>query len=521
MRFAILGISHETNTFSRTPADYDQFAKRGAIARGAEIAERFGQSNSTIAGYVEACREQGIEAVPLMFAVTGPCGTITTDAYNRLTAEMFDMLRKQGPWDGVLIANHGAAVQADHPDMDGAFAKAVRDIVGPKMPVGITLDMHANLSQEIVRNTTVCVVWRTNPHLDCKLRGKKTVDLIRRTVKGEIRPVQWLEMPPLVVNIVRQFTGELPMKALVDDAVEANRRPKLLDTSVAEGFPYSDIEKIGMGFLAIADGDPEAAMQAARWMAERAWARREELNAPILSIREALKAAQAHYIGPRPRGEENPAPTDGSALTAPSNEVRRGPVVLMDVGDNVGGGSTADSTFILHEARALGVKNLLQSLYDPAAVQACVKAGVGATVTVEAGGRTDGLHGKPIKLTGTVRVVADGKFEETLPNHGGGRFFDQGLCARLDTTDGWTIVLCSRRMGNTARHQYYSVGIRPEDFQIVVAKGVVSPRPAFQPIAGEIILANTPGVTTADLSTFTYRHRRRPLFPFEKDARYP
>ena len=169
----------------------------------------------------------------------------------------------------------------------------------------------------------------------------------------------------------------------------------------------------------------------------------------------------------------------------------------------------------------MGVKGLLQSLYDPEAVQACIKAGAGAQVTLDAGAKTDDMHGRPIRVTGTVRVIADGKFEETLPNHGGGRYFDQGLCARVDTTEGWTLLLTSGRLGNTARHQYYSVGIRPEDYHVVVAKGVVSPRPAYQPIAGEIILVNTPGVTTADLSTFTYRHRRRPLYPFEGDARYP
>ena len=190
----------------------------------------------------------------------------------------------------------------------------------------------------------------------------------------------------------------------------------------------------------------------------------------------------------------------------------------MDVGDNVGGGSPADSTFILQEARRMGVRGLLQTLYDPEAVEACVKAGVGVQVTLDVGAKTDAMHGRPIRVTGTVRVIADGNFEETLPNHGGGRYFAQGLCVRLDTTDDWTLVLCSRRMGNTARHQFYSIGIRPEDYRVVVAKGVVSPRPAFQPIAGDIILVNTPGVTTADLSTFPFRHRRKPLYPFEPDA---
>ncbi len=521
MRFAILGISHETNTFSKVPADYDQFVKRGSVLRGAEIVQKFTGSNATVAGYLEACAEHGIEAVPLMWAATGPVGTITHDAYERLTAEMFQMLRERGPWDAVLIANHGAAVSERHPDMDGEFCRAVRAIVGPSIPVGVTLDMHANVSQAIVKNTDVCVVWRTNPHLDCRQRAKVAAGLIVRTVKREIKPVQWLETPPLIVNIVRQFTGEMPMKALVDDAVEANRRPRILDTSVAEGYPYSDIEKIGMAFLAISDGDEGAARDAAQWMARRAWAKREDLNRPIPSVRDALKMAQERYIGPRERGDEDKAPSDGSALLAPADQkTRRGPIVLMDVGDNIGGGSPGDSTFILHEARAMRVSDLLQTLSDPAAVQECVRAGVGSRVTVMAGGKTDKMHGKPIEVTGTVRCIADGEFEETLPNHGGGRYFNQGLCARLDTDDGWTLLLCSRTMGNTARHQFYSVGIRPEDYRVVVAKGVVSPRPAFQPIAGEIILVNTAGVTTADLTTFTFKHRRRPLYPFELDALY-
>jgi microcystin degradation protein MlrC len=119
-----------------------------------------------------------------------------------------------------------------------------------------------------------------------------------------------------------------------------------------------------------------------------------------------------------------------------------------------------------------------------------------------------------------VRVLADGKFEELKPIHGGGRFFDQGLTAVLDTIDGHTLVLTSRRAGNTSIQQMYSVGVQPERYKVVVAKGVQSPRPAYEPIAPEIVLVNTPGVTTSDLSYFTYERRRRPLYPFEKDATY-
>ena len=103
MRIALIGISHETNTFSVTPATYEEFEKgKGHIVRGNEIFEQFGDTNYTIGGYLEAAKDLGFELVPLMFARTGPIGTITKDAYDRLSSEMFTMLENQGPWDGVL-----------------------------------------------------------------------------------------------------------------------------------------------------------------------------------------------------------------------------------------------------------------------------------------------------------------------------------------------------------------------------------------------------------------------------------
>jgi microcystin degradation protein MlrC len=262
-------------------------------------------------------------------------------------------------------------------------------------------------------------------------------------------------------------------------------------------------------------------------MAKRAWPKREALNTPVPGIREALEMAQRRYRGPRRLGDADEVPTDGAALTAPvaadpgdGKAPRNGPIVLMDVGDNIGGGSSADSTFILAEAQKMKISSFLQTLYDPESVEACVKAGAGAQVTLRVGAKTDDMHGKPVKVTGTVRTIFEGSWEDPGATHGGYRFYNAGTSVRLDTTDGHTLVLTSRRAGNTSRYQMYSMGIYPETYRIVVAKGVVSPRPAYQPIAGEIILVNTPGVTTADLSYFIYHRRRKPLYPFEESAKY-
>jgi microcystin degradation protein MlrC len=492
MRLAILGLSHETNTFSRVPADYAQFVSSG-ILRGEEVRRRHATASSTVAGYLAAGELEGVEVVPLVYASTGPCGTITADAFQRLADELLGALRRDGPWDGVLLAQHGAAVAEGFPDADGELAARVRDLVGPAMPVGMSLDMHGNLTPRMVHSTTVTNVYRTNPHLDARERALDCATLIVRTVRGEVRPVQALETPPLVINIVKQFTGEEPMRGLRADCERVAALPGMLSASIAEGYPYADVPEMGMATLAVHDGDPEAARRAARWLAGRAWQRRREMVGDTPGPEEALR-----YAAGAPRG----------------------PIVLMDVGDNVGGGSPADSTILLEAAQRLGVRRYLQSLYDPQAVSACVAAGVGAQLETAVGGKTDDMHGHPIPVQGRVRLIADGQFEDPRPTHGGGRFFNQGTTAVLDTEDGHTLVLTSRRLGNTSIEQMYSLGINPERYQVVVAKGVVSPRPAYEPIAAEIVLVNTPGVTTSDLSFFTYRHRRRPLFPFESDAAY-
>ena len=489
MRTALLGFSHETNTYSNVPATLDRFQ----VLRGDEIFQRHRGAHSSLTGLIEVGEERGMGLVPLMFASTGPIGMISKDAFDRLVGEMLGMLESQGPWDAVLLANHGAAVSEEFHDVDGEIAARVRKIVGPDVLVGMAMDLHGNITERMIQNATAVTFYRENPHVDSRQRARECAEIIYRTVKGEVRPVMALETPPLVINIVKQHTGTEPLKTLMAECEQIIRRPGMLSASIIQGYPYADVPEMGMSFLAVADGDAGLAREMAQRMARRAWEIREQLDVKTPSPREALE----HAV-----------------------KAERGPVVLMDVGDNIGGGSTADSTFLLAEAQRMGVRSYLQTLYDPEAVQECVRAGVGGQLTTKVGGKTDDRHGQPVEVTGTVRTLSLGKFEELKPTHGGGRYFDQGLTAVLDTTDGHTLVLTSRRTGNTSIQQMYSVGVQPERYKVVVAKGVQSPRPAYEPIAAEIILVNTPGVTTSDLSYFTYQHRRRPLYPFEKDATY-
>ncbi len=493
MRIATLGLSHESNTYSPVPASLDKWLAAGPV-EGDDLVREFATSQATLGGYLEAGdAHPDVDVVPLLFYRLTPMNAITEEAFETMVGALLDALREQGPWDAVLLALHGAAVSEAHRDADGEILRRVRELVGPDVPVGVSLDMHANISSAMVDNATIINTYMTNPHLDPRPRARLAAELIIRTVRGEIRPVKALEMPPLVINILRQGTSDSPMRELVAFAAEQGKRPGVLSVSVAEGFPYADVEEVGMAFIAITDGDEVLATDIAQKMASAAWDVRDDMTGDGTDIDEALLHAAA---------------------------ATNHPVVLLDVGDNVGGGSPGDSTHVLAAAQRLGVRDLFQSLCDPEAVAACAVAGVGATVELEVGGKTDDLHGSPVSIRGVVRVLDSGRFEDPGATHGGFRFFDVGLRAVVHTEDGHTLMLTSLPAGNPSLQQLISVGINPHTQPIIVAKGVHSPRGAFEPIAAEMIWLNTPGCTSADLSSLEYRHRRRPMFPFEPEAEY-
>ncbi len=492
MRIATLGLSHESNTYAPLSATLDRWLAANPVHGDALVAE-YADSQATLGGYLEVASEPGIEVVPLTFFRLTPMGAITADAFETMVSRLLTDLEENGPFDAVLLALHGAAVSENHRDADGEIIERVRHLVGPTVPIGISFDMHGNISQKMVENATVVNSYMTNPHLDPRPRARQVADLIVRTVRGEIHPVMSLQMPPLAVNILRQGTSDSPMRELVAFAHEQAGRSGVLSTSVAEGFPYADVEEMGMAFLAVTDGDKALADEISLAMARQAWDLRTELEGDGVSIEDALKRAAV---------------------------AERTPVVLFDVGDNVGGGSPGDSTHVLAVAQRLGIGGVFQSLCDPEAVRACMAAGVGATVSLQVGGKTDDLHGAPIAITGVVRLLDTGQFEDPGATHGGFRFYNTGNRAVVHTTDDHTLLLVSLALGNPSLQELITAGIDPLKQPIIVVKGVHSPRGAFEPIAEEMIWMNTPGCTSADLDHLEYRYRRRPMFPFEQDTSY-
>lgn len=489
MRVGIIGLMHESNTFIAAPttlADYQQ----QTLAEGEKVREIMSARPHEVGGYFEGLASEGIDAVPIMMGWANPTGAITADTFDALLALMTKGLKAAGKLDGLLLAPHGAAVCEKERDMDGYWMSHVREMVGPDMPIIATCDPHVNLSQRMVDAVDAIISYRSNPHLDQRQRGLEAARLMASTLRGDVKPVVRAAMPPIAINIERQFTDDPPCKPLYDLANAQLTLPGVLSNSVMLGFPYADVAEMGSAFTVVTDNDPALAQKLADELSRYLVEHRQEFVAHLIGIEEAIDRA--------------------SKL--------KGPVCLLDMGDNVGGGSTADGTYIANAIHKRGGPATFTCIFDIEAQQQARDAGEGAKLTLTFGGKTDDRHGAPITANATVRSLHDGTFEESRPRHGGLTHFDMGPTAIIETDTGLTVQLTSRRVFPTSLNQLLSCDVDPKQFNLIIAKGVNAPVAAYREVCDHFIRVNTPGSTSADMSHFTYQHRRRPLFPFEEIA---
>jgi microcystin degradation protein MlrC len=490
MRVGIISLIHESNTFIHTPTTIDKF-RRDALLIGEEVRQRFSGGFHEISGFLEGLDVAGIEAVPVFYASTPPSGTITRDTCRELVDIMFEQLEKSGPFDGMLVAPHGAnAGEGDeYRDLDGHWLTRLREYIGPDRPVINTLDPHANLSPRMIAACNATIAYRTNPHLDQKKRGLEAAHLMARTLHGQIHPVQTAAFPSVAIGIERQLTSAAPCLPLYQQADAWLQQEGALSNSVMLGFPYADVEEMGSAFIAVTDGDMDLAQRFVDDLSRYLVEHREEFVGEFIGVEEAVDRA----------------------LRLPA------PVCLLDMGDNVGGGSAADGTLIAHEIKRRSVTGFV-CLYDPEAAQQAIAAGPGARLRLSMGGKVDDLHGPPLEADVVVVSLHEGHFTESEIRHGGMTSFYMGPTAvvRLDT--GLTISLTSRRTVPVSLGVVTAVGLNPADFRILVAKGVHAPVAAYAPVCSALIRVDTPGATAADMRRFTYRHRRKPMYPFEEIA---
>jgi microcystin degradation protein MlrC len=277
------------------------------------------------------------------------------------------------------------------------------------------------------------------------------------------------------------------MRRLYDLADEMEKDPRVISVSVFAGFPHADIPDAGLGIYVVTDNDQALADRLAGQLAQVAWEHRHEFVHSALSVEEAVARARA---------------AEGR------------PIVLADMADNTGGGAAGDGTEVLRELVRVGARSaVVACLWDPAAVQACARAGVGQRLTLAVGGRTDDRHGAPLTVTGTVRTLSDGRFVHKGPMLTGlpGRL---GPTAVLDL-DGIKLILISHRWQTLDPEMIRFVGIDPLGERLLVVKSTIHYRAAFEPLAHAIVEVDAPGLSSSNLACFNFTRVRRPIFPLD------
>jgi microcystin degradation protein MlrC len=487
MRLVIAMMKHETNTFSPVKTDWQRFQDWGAYL-GPEARRAYEGTGMPIGAYLALAREIGAEVVTPVAAEAMPSGPVAAEAYELMSSAILDAVRRG--CDAAMLDLHGAMVAATTPDGEGTLLERIRAIA-PDLPIAVTCDLHANLTERMVRNCTALIGYKTYPHVDMHAVGAQVGRILLRAMKGEIRPAMGWARRPLLAQTLRMGTDDEPMKTLIAMA-DAEEKRGMLAATVFGGFPLADFADAGMSAICIADGDAEAAHAAAERLMDTAWQQRDEF------LYRAEPLAQA---------------------VARAKTLSEGPVLLLDHADNVGSGGTQDVMTVLREVMRQGLDDVaVAAVFDPEAVRKMAAAGVGATVTLALGGRTDmpaiDRRGEPLTVTGRVRTLSDGEWIVRGPMYTGVKV-SMGPSAVLDTGK-VQIVIVSRHHEPWDQGVFLSLGIDPKTKRYLLLKSRIHYRAGFAPLARATITLDGEGVTTSDNERLRFERVRRPIFPLDR-----
>ena len=492
-RIAVGGFQHETNTFARTRADYAAFEHGGGwpgLQRGSAMAEALRDKNIPASGAFKALHAHGHRTVGLVWANATPSAHVTRDAYERIAGGIVAELAKALPVDAVYLDLHGAMVAEHVDDGEGELLRRVRAVVGPRVPVVASLDLHANVTRAMVEHADGLVAYRTYPHVDMADTGARAAGLLDRILRAGDRPARSFRQFEFLIPLTTACTLIEPAQRLYRELARLESDSGVV-LSFAPGFPMADFAECGpsvFGYGATREQTIDAVERLAGLIADA----ERDFAPEFLSPDDGVQRAMA-------RGEPGL------------------PVVLADTQDNPGAGGNGDTTGVLAALlrnRAQGA--VLGLLVDPVAAKQAHDAGVGATLPF-ALGEQSGLQGHvPLEGRFTVERLGDGNF----PCKGGlydGAQMRLGPMALL-RQDGVRVVLSSRKVQAANQDMFRHLGVEPGRERIVVVKSSVHFRADFQPIAREVLVVLSPGPAKADPTSFAWTKLRggvrlKPLGP--------
>ncbi|MFO0904377.1 MAG: M81 family metallopeptidase [Pirellulales bacterium] len=479
-RIAVGELAQETDSFSPLLAGLDEFESYG-LFRGEELLVRM-RGAGPIGGLFEVAEQQPhpIEWKPLVRAWAGAGGAIRDDVFRQLLDDLLQRLRAAGPVDAVFLALHGAAASQSNDDVEGTVLEAVRRIVGPRVPIVVPLDHHANVTRRMFEHADLLVAHETQPH-DPIDTGRKTARLLFQMLQSRIRPTRAFRKLPLITPQDQFLTTAGPMKEWFDCARQWELAPGVLDVSPCPMQPWLDAAEGGWSVVVHTDGDQALAERIAQEMADLAWSRREEFWR-----------------------SERVSPADAAARAAAADH---GLVILSDTGDSVYGGAPGDNTTLLDALLRVEPRGwILLPVVDPRAVAAAHAAGVGAPLSLDVGGRFDAEFSRPVSVTGRVAAILEGVTVDIV---------DRGVCrigrsALLECGMLRLVLLEERTFAINHPSLYWHLGVDVAQARAVVVK-TASNFQFFAPWRSELIRVDTPGTTQSNLHAFRWQRLPRPI----------
>tara|TARA_R110002073_G_scaffold14926_1_gene59939 strand:- start:10962 stop:12431 length:1470 start_codon:yes stop_codon:yes gene_type:complete len=487
MRIAIAGFVHETNSYCRDMTPISAFNQQ----RGERILKNRGTETS-VGGALKACDDRGIEPVPILVAMAQPSGIIEREAFDQICSEILAGLQDNGPIDAIFLDLHGAGVVDGISDLEGAFCEAIRDQMGA-IPMAASFDLHGNLTQHMVDLLDGIFACHQYPHIDLHLRAEEAIHLLSKMVRDGVTTTRHLVSLPMLQPTTTTFEGI--GKQTLADILEIEKAEGVIDISWFHGFPYTDVPQVGVHIVVTTENNTALGKTLGETLgaqvANRIWQDREKFR--LVSL-------------------------NGEAVIQAALGCNAFPVVINETSDNCGGGSPGDGTHLL---RAMLDANLEDACFsfivDPEVAEQAHQAGVGADIQVSLGGKFDDLHGDPLELNAYVKSLHDGKLKllamfKGAPIH-------LGKMARL-VVNGLDIVVASRRNQTFDIGPFLALGIDVTEKKYVALKSSNHFRAGFTELAGQILTADTPGLTTHQIQVFPRLNARGPLWPLDPDTNF-
>lgn len=491
-RIVVGEIMHESSSFAKFPTEEENFRRtlmwyeKEDVWKLTEIGMK-----DYLSGIMEAGKERGLEVAPCFCAFASPSGVISAACFENLKNHFFDGIENEKQIDGFCLALHGAGVSECAPDVEGSILEELRGRYGRNIPLVMTLDPHANITRKMTELATVLVPSKLYPHTDTYETGRKAADILHGILEGKVRPTMHVERIKMLIPLTKGCTYEEPMKSVMEKCLQAEQAEGVLDCSFAQGFPYSDIEECGAAVVVTTDNNPELAKKIAGEIAEYIIGRNGDFVSDCLTVTEGVDKAEQLL-------------RSGAEL-----------VVMNEASDNPGAGTPGDGTFLLRELIKRDIrKTCCGAIIDKEAVEQAVASGVGTTIDIRIGGKTDDMHGEPIELKNAyVKSICDGKYN-ILSAMTHDQPVNFGTCVRL-VVGNVDIVAASNGFQVMDDGLFTLLGINVKEYKIVAVKSAQHFKAYFKNMTEHIITVDSPGISTGNLATLPFRHVSRPIFPID------